>query len=68
MTTREELHHIIDDLSESDLEAVYEFMRSRHFDEPVVNELPEFFGMLDSEETDLAARSSEILRAEFGRS
>jgi hypothetical protein len=29
--------------------------------------LPEFFGMLHSGKGDLAARSDEILRAEFGR-
>jgi hypothetical protein len=35
--------------------------------EPEPGALPEFFGMLHSGKGDLAARSEEILRAEFGR-
>jgi hypothetical protein len=34
--------------------------------EPEPAELPEFFGMLHSGKGDLAARSEEILRTEFG--
>ena len=68
MTTKEILHRIVDELSDDDAAAALALLQSQLTDKPQSSELPEFFGMLDSDETDLAARSSEILQAEFGRS
>jgi hypothetical protein len=68
VTTKEILHRFVDELSDDDAAAALTLLQSQLTDEPESYELPEFFGMLDSAETDLAARSSEILQAEFGRS
>jgi hypothetical protein len=68
MTAKEMLHRLVDELSDDDAAVALVLLHSQLATEPETNELPEFFGMLDSDETDLAAQSSEILRAEFGRS
>jgi hypothetical protein len=68
VTTKEILHRIVDEFSDEDAAAALVLLQSQLTGEPQSSELPEFFGMLDSDETDLAARSSEILQAEFGRS
>ena len=67
MTTRGMLHCFVDQLSDDDARVALALLQSQ-LAESETSELPEFFGILDSDETDLAARSSEILRAEFGRS
>ena len=67
MTTRERLHRLVDDLSDDQAAAALALLQSQLADEPQLDALPEFFGMLHSGKGDLAARSDEILRAEFGR-
>jgi hypothetical protein len=67
MTTRERLHRLVDDLSDDKAAEALALLESQLADEPEVASLPEFFGMLHSGKGDLAARSEEILRAEFGR-
>jgi hypothetical protein len=67
MTTREQLHRLVDDLSDDEAAEALAFLESHLADEPGPASLPEFFGMLHSGKGDLAARSEEILRAEFGR-
>jgi hypothetical protein len=67
MTTRESLHRLVDDLSDDQAAAALALLESQLADEPQPDALPEFFGMLHSGKGDLAARSDEILRAEFGR-
>lgn len=68
MTTRERLHRLVDDLSEDKAAEALALLESQlgggREQEPA--QLPEFFGMLHSGKGDLAARSDEILRAEFG--
>ena len=64
MTTRERLHRLVDDLSEDQAAEALALLKSQLAKEPEA--LPEFFGMLHSGKGDLAARSDEILRAEFG--
>ncbi len=67
MTTRERLHRLVDDLSDDKAAVALTLLESQLIDEPEPARLPEFFGMLHSGKGDLAARSEEILRAEFGR-
>jgi hypothetical protein len=67
MTTKERLHRLVDDLSDDQAAAALALLESQLADEPEPTGLPEFFGMLHSGKGDLAARSDEILRAEFGR-
>lgn len=67
VTTRERLHRLVDDLSDDQAAAALALLESQLADEPQSDALPEFFGMLRSGKGDLAARSEEILRAEFGR-
>ena len=67
MTTRERLHRLVDDLSDDKAAEALALLESQLADEPEPAQLPEFFGMLHSGKGDLAARSEEILRAEFGR-
>jgi hypothetical protein len=67
MTTRERLHRLVDDLSEDKAAEALALLESQLVDEAEPAVLPEFFGMLHSGKGDLAARSDEILRAEFGR-
>jgi hypothetical protein len=66
MTTRERLHRLVDDLSEDQAAEALALLESQLAEEPEPAALPEFFGMLHSGKGDLAARSDEILRAEFG--
>jgi hypothetical protein len=61
---REELHHLVDELPEAEVRPVLELIRGRvaaHGE----RDLP-FFASFESD-PDLAERSEEILRAEFGR-
>lgn len=67
MTTRERLHRLVDDLSDDQAAKVLTLLEGQLADEPESAALPEFFGMLHSGKGDLAARSDEILRAEFGQ-
>jgi hypothetical protein len=67
MTTRERLHRLVDGLSDDQAAEALALLESQLGDEPRPAALPEFFGMLHSGKGDLAARSEEILRAEFGR-
>ncbi|HXL16098.1 MAG TPA: hypothetical protein VN961_01110 [Streptosporangiaceae bacterium] len=67
MTTRERLHRLVDDLSDDKATVALTLLESQLVDEPEPALVPEFFGMLHSGKGDLAARSEEILRAEFGR-
>jgi hypothetical protein len=66
MTTRERLHRLVDDLSEDQAAEALALLESQIAQEAEPPALPEFFGMLRSGKGDLAARSDEILRAEFG--
>jgi hypothetical protein len=68
MTTKEILHRFVDELSDDDAAAALALLQSQLADEQQTNELPAFFGTLDSDDPNLAERSAEILRAEFGRS
>lgn len=67
MTTRERLHRLVDDLSEDQAAQALTLLESQLAEEPAPEALPEFFGMLHSGKGDLAARSDEILRSEFGK-
>jgi hypothetical protein len=67
MTTRERLHRLVDDLNDDQAAAALVLLESQLVDEAQADALPEFFGMLRSGKGDLAARSEEILRSEFGR-
>ena len=67
MTSRERLHRLVDDLSDDKATVALTLLESQLADEPEPATQPEFFGMLHSGKGDLAARSEEILRAEFGR-
>ncbi|HYZ52207.1 MAG TPA: hypothetical protein VE733_01660 [Streptosporangiaceae bacterium] len=67
MTTRERLHRLVDDLSDDKAAEALALLESQLADETEAGPVPEFFGMLHSGKGDLAARSEEILRAEFGR-
>ncbi len=67
MTTKERLHRFVDQLTDDEARSAFALLDSQ-FAEPVPRPLPAFVGMLNTDDPDLAARSSEILRAEFGRS
>jgi hypothetical protein len=67
MTTRERLHRLVDDLSDDEAAEALALLESQVAEQTEPAALPEFFGMLHSGKGDLAARSDEILRAEFGR-
>jgi len=62
---REELHHLVDELPEAEVRPVLELIRSRADAAHGVRDLP-FFASFESD-PDLAEKSEEILRAEFGR-
>jgi hypothetical protein len=62
---REELHHLVDELPESEVRPVLELIRDRADAVHGVRDLP-FFASFESD-PDLAERSEEILRAELGR-
>lgn len=66
MTTRERLHRLVDDLSEDQAAEALAMLESQLAQEAEPVAPPGFFGMLRSGKGDLAARSEEILRAEFG--
>jgi hypothetical protein len=68
MTTKERLHQLVEQLSDDEASAALTLLQDQLADTPGSAPLPEFFGMLHSGKGDLADRSSEILRAEFGRS
>jgi hypothetical protein len=64
-TMRDELHELVDQLSEAELRPVLEVIRVRvHEDRGSGRDLP-FFSSFEAE-PDLAERSEEILRAELG--
>ena len=67
MTTRERLHRLVDDLSDDEAAEALALLEGQLADKAAPAALPEFFGMLHSGRGELAARSDEILRAEFGR-
>jgi hypothetical protein len=66
MTTKERLHRLVDDLSDDKAVEALALLEGQLADAPGPFAMPEFFGMLHSGKGDLAARSDEILRAEFG--
>ena len=68
MTTKERLHHLVEQLSDDEASAALALLQDQLPDISSSDPLPEFFGMLHSGKGDLADRSQEILRAEFGRS
>jgi len=64
---RDELHHLVDELPEAQVEPVLALVRDHVGDKhPERRRRLSFAGLLHAE-PDLAARSEEILRAEFGR-
>ena len=66
-TLRDELHQLIDRLPESQVAPILAIVReSTHTEDGDEWALPDFVGALSSGKGDLAARSSEILRAEMG--
>jgi hypothetical protein len=67
MSPREQLHRLVDRLSDDEATAALALLEAQLGEEPA-DWPPAFFGMLHSGQPDLAARSSEILRQEFGRS
>jgi hypothetical protein len=62
---REELHHLVDELTEAEVPPVLELIRGRTDATHSVRDLP-FFASFESD-PDLAERPEEILRAEFER-
>ena len=62
---REELHHLVDELPEAEVQPVLELIRGRADAAHGLRDLP-FFASFESD-PDLAERSEEILRAELGR-
>jgi hypothetical protein len=61
---REELHHLVDELPEAQVERVLDLVRDHIDDRHPRKRRLSFAGMLHAE-PDLAARSEEILRASF---
>jgi hypothetical protein len=61
---REELHHLVDELPESEVRPVLELIRGRADAARGVRDLP-FFASFESD-PDLADSSEAILRAELG--
>jgi hypothetical protein len=65
-TMRDELHHLVDQLPDTQVRPVLELVRDRvHPRQPEQASLS-FIESFDAE-SDFAERSEEILRAEFGR-
>lgn len=67
---REELHHLIDQLPEEQVEPMLALVRESlpvGEDGETLWPLPSFVGTLASGKGDVAARSQEILREEMGR-
>jgi hypothetical protein len=67
MTTRERLHRLVDDLSEEEAAEALALLAGQLAGQVEPAAVPEFSGVLHSGTGDLAARSDEILRTEFGR-
>ena len=69
---RDELRHLINELTESDVSSEFRLVRDRLPRSTEIRSedyppLPEWVGMLRSGKGDLGARSGEILREELGR-
>jgi hypothetical protein len=62
--TRDELHHLVDELAEAEVAPVLDIVRERVARQPERRRRLSFAGLLHAE-PDLAARSEEILRAKF---
>jgi len=62
---REELHHLVDELPEAQVEPVLAMVRDRVSDEPSLRRRRLSFAGKLLAEPDLAARSEEILRVSF---
>jgi hypothetical protein len=62
--TRDELHHLVDELAETEVAPVLEIVRDRVAHQPERRRRLSFSGLLRAE-PDLAARSEEILRDKF---
>lgn len=62
--TRDELHHLVDELAETEVAPVLDIVRDRVARQPERRRRLSFSGLLHAE-PDLAARSEEILRAKF---
>jgi hypothetical protein len=62
--TRDELHHLVDELAEAEVAPVLEIVRDRVAQQPERRRRLSFSGLLRAE-PDLAARSEEILRDKF---
>jgi hypothetical protein len=63
--TRDELHHLVDELAETEVALVLDIVRDRVARQPERKRRLSFAGLL-SAEPDLASRSEEILRAKLG--
>ncbi|HEY6279037.1 MAG TPA: hypothetical protein VIX86_22215 [Streptosporangiaceae bacterium] len=61
---RDELHHLVDQLPEGELQPALELIRGRIAEQAPARDLP-FFASFEAD-PDLAERSEEILRAELG--
>lgn len=61
---RDELHHLVDELAETEVAPVLDMVRDRVSRHPERKRRLSFTGLLHAE-PDLAARSEEILRARF---
>jgi hypothetical protein len=64
---REELHHLIDDLSEEMVPVVLAEVRARTAGKPERPWPPRWFGSAPGSSPDVSERVDEILRDEFGR-
>lgn len=67
MTTKERLHRLVDDLNDDEAAEALALLERQAIEGPESIAMPEFFGMLHSGKGDLAGRSDDILRAEYGR-
>jgi hypothetical protein len=63
---REELHHLVDQLPETELRPALELIRGRVAEHPGQDRDLPFFASFEAE-PDLAERAEEILSAELGR-
>jgi hypothetical protein len=68
MTTKEQLHELVDVLGEEQADELLQFAR-RLAEEPWRDEPePSWFGAMKSDRSDLGRNHEEILKAELGRS